>query len=68
MLPGEPCEPQNSLIAVSELKFLRPKIIAVIEEALNKVGPFGEVQLVVEKGHLRYIRTIKSEPIDRTKS
>ncbi len=51
-----------------ELKFLRPAIIAMIEEALNQVGTFGEVHLVVEKGRLRYIRTIKSESLDRFKS
>lgn len=68
MHPNETFDPPNVQIAISELKFLRPHIIAVIEEALNQVGPFGEVQLVVEKGRLRYIRTIKSESLDRVKS
>jgi hypothetical protein len=66
MHPNETYEPPN-LPLYSELKFLRPHIIAVIEEALNQVGPFGEVQLVVEKGRLRYIRTIKSESLERMK-
>lgn len=48
-------------------KFLKPDVIVVIERALNNVGPFGEVQLVIEKGNLRYIRTIKSEPVEHAK-
>ena len=54
--------------SVSELKFLRPGVIAAIEHALVKVGAFGEVHLIVERGHLRFIRTIRSEAIDHTKS
>ncbi|MBI3914320.1 MAG: hypothetical protein HY327_09080 [Chloroflexi bacterium] len=38
--------------------------IKKIEEALKKVGAFGEVHLVVEKGRVRFVRTLKSEPID----
>ncbi len=38
--------------------------IKKIEEALKQVGAFGEVQLVVEKSRLRFVRTLKSEPID----
>lgn len=61
-------DPPNLNLVTSELKFLRPAIVAMIEEALNQVGTFGEVHLVVEKGRLRYIRTIKSESLDRFKS
>jgi hypothetical protein len=32
----------------------------MIEEALSSLGEFGEVRLVVEKGHIRYIVTEKS--------
>lgn len=38
--------------------------VAAIEEALKKVGPFGEVHLMIEKGVIRFIRTLKSESLD----
>ena len=60
----DPPAPSNP----TELKFLRPDVIAIIEDALTKVGPFGEVHLIIERGHLRFIRTIKSESVDHTKS
>jgi len=43
---------------------LRPHDIEFIENALRKVGAFGEVHLVVEHGRIRYVRTIKSEAVD----
>jgi hypothetical protein len=42
--------------------------IAVIEAALRKVSPFGEVHLIVERGHIRFVRTLKSEAIDHFKN
>ncbi len=44
----------------SLLQFLRPSQIAMIDEALSVVGEFGEVRLIVEKGHLRFIVTERS--------
>jgi hypothetical protein len=67
MLTRNPVSSQPSADP-SVLKFLRPEVIAVIEEALNKVGPFGEVHLIIERGHLRFIRTIKSEAVDRART
>ena len=32
----------------------------MIDEALSAVGEFGEVRLIVEKGHLRFVVTEKS--------
>jgi hypothetical protein len=32
----------------------------MIDEALSSLGEFGEVRLVVEKGHLRFLVTQKS--------
>lgn len=52
---------------LSDVKFMRPVVVAAIERALCKVGAFGEVHLIVERGHLRFIRTIRSEAIDRAK-
>jgi hypothetical protein len=46
------------------LKFLTPHDIGLIEEALIKVGAFGEIHLVVERGRLRFIRTVKSESLN----
>lgn len=34
--------------------------VRMIEEALDSVGDFGEVRLVVEKGRLRFVVTQKS--------
>lgn len=42
------------------LKILEPKQISMIDEALNSIGEFGEVRLVVEKGRLRFLITNKS--------
>jgi hypothetical protein len=40
--------------------FLQPKHIQMIDEALCSLGDYGEVRLVVEKGHLRFLVTQKS--------
>ncbi|MBI5302417.1 MAG: hypothetical protein HY868_09780 [Chloroflexi bacterium] len=48
-------------------RLLRPRDIEFIENALRKIGAFGEVHLVVERGRIRYVRTIKSESIDEPK-
>ena len=42
------------------LKFLKPSQISMIDEALDKLGEFGEVRLVVERGRLRFLVTEKS--------
>ena len=42
--------------------------IRKIEDALKKVGPFGEVHLVVEKGRIRFVRTLKSEAVESENS
>jgi hypothetical protein len=43
---------------------LTPHLIRQIDEALQKVGAFGEVRLVVIKGRLRFIQIVRSEAID----
>lgn len=45
------------------LRILRPRDVVAIDHALDEVGSFGEVHLVIEKGRLRYIRTVKSEAL-----
>lgn len=57
----------ETIFSLPEHKFLNPSVITAIEEALNKVGAFGEVHLIIERGNLRFIRTIRSEAIDHTK-
>ena len=42
------------------LKFLGRSQIKMIDEALDLVGPYGEVQLIVEKGRLRFVVTKNS--------
>ena len=42
------------------LKFLGRSQVEMIDEALAALGQFGEVQLVVEKGRLRFVVTKNS--------
>ncbi len=44
----------------STLKFLKVEQVSMIDEALSSLGEFGEVRLVVEKGHLRFVTVQKS--------
>ena len=46
--------------AAQSARFLQPRQIAMIEEALASLGAFGEVRLVVENGRLRFVITSKS--------
>ncbi len=50
--------------ALKELPlFLTAQVACQIEEALRKVGDFGEVRLVVVKGRLRFIQIMRSESV-----
>jgi hypothetical protein len=60
----ETAEPEISQ-ASSTLKFLQPRDITSIEQALRKVGPDGEIRLTVENGRLFAIHALTSEPLDR---
>jgi hypothetical protein len=42
------------------LKFMEFHQVSMIDEALNSLGEYGEVRLVVEKGRLRFLVTQKS--------
>lgn len=46
-----------------DLKMLQAGDIAAIDRALEEIGPFGEVHLIVEDNRLRFIRTVRSEPV-----
>jgi hypothetical protein len=50
----------NVLEKYPRSKILEAKQISMIDEALNSVGEYGEVRLVVEKGRLRFVVTNKS--------
>ena len=41
-------------------RFLTPRQVAMIDEALCSLGEFGELRLVVEKSRLRFLVTNKS--------
>ena len=45
------------------LSKLTPEMIAGLEESLSQVGTYGEVHLVVEKGNLCFVRTVRSEAV-----
>jgi hypothetical protein len=42
------------------LEFLDPRQVLMVDEALNSLGDYGEVRLVVEKGRLRFVITQRS--------
>jgi hypothetical protein len=46
-----------------ELGFLTRQTVCRVDEALCRLGPFGEVRLVVMKGRLRFIQTVRSEEV-----
>ena len=42
------------------LSFLTAREITMIDDLLKSVAPFGEVRLVVQKGRLRFVSSVKS--------
>jgi hypothetical protein len=46
-----------------ELSFLTRQTVRRVDEALCRLGPYGEVRLVVMKGRLRFIQTVRSEEV-----
>lgn len=55
-----PTQKTSSQENVDGYHFLQLKHIQMIDEALCSLGDYGEVRLVVEKGHLRFLVTQKS--------
>lgn len=45
------------------LKHLSLRHVLAIDDALTAVGAFGEVRLVVNRGKLRFIQTVRSEDL-----
>ena len=59
----DPAAQKQTVGRKTELWMLNSSDIAAIDRALRHIGLYGEVQLVVENRRLRYIRTVKSEPL-----
>ena len=49
-----------------DMTFLTAQVAGQIEEALCRVGDFGEVRLVVAKGRLRFIQIMRSENVQES--
>jgi hypothetical protein len=49
--------------SLTYLKFLNTETVRLIDRALQEVGDFGEVRLLVEKGRLRFIQKTRSEKV-----
>ncbi len=52
--------PEGEHLGAGKKRFLSRQQVEMIDEALQALGDFGEVRLVVEKGRLRFIVTQKS--------
>jgi len=61
-MPDRPKNTKFSTIVGDEvvLKFMDPRQVSMIDEALSSLGEYGELRLVVEKGRLRFLVTNKS--------
>lgn len=55
--------PSRSGLQEEQLRCLDPYIVHKIDQALAKVGDFGEVVLVVSKGKVRFIQITQSESV-----
>ena len=45
------------------LRVLKREHIRQIDDALAKLGPFGEVRIIKQRGKLRFIQKVESENI-----
>ena len=50
--------------AVTDLTSLDIEQIKHIDAALSRVGDFGEVRLIKQRGRLRYIQSLESEKLN----
>ena len=56
-------EMQHDIVLTEPLTRLNPTLVRQVDEALARVGAFGEVRLIVVKGRLRFIQVMKSESV-----
>ena len=54
---------QHDIVLTAPLTRLNATLVRQVDEALARVGAFGEVRLVVVKGRLRFIQVMKSESV-----
>lgn len=47
------------------LETLTPEQVLAVDQALQSIGPFGEVRLVKVKGRIRFIQKLKSDDLPR---
>lgn len=64
----QPIETAVPIERSAMLKFLNPESVSRIDQALQRVGEFGEVTLIVMKGRLRFIQITQSEKLDDSES
>ncbi len=52
-----------TLLLERPLKFLSPRQICAIDDALARIAPFGEVRLIKSRGRLRFIEVVESHDL-----
>jgi hypothetical protein len=60
----QPAETAAPFERVGALRFLSPEAVNRIDQALQEVGEFGEVTLIVMKRRLRFIQITQSEKLE----
>jgi hypothetical protein len=43
---------------------LSPAQVLAVDRALQEIGDFGELRLIVHRGHLRFLAKLKSEMLE----
>lgn len=62
--PDRPSGEEAFLLKLNrQLKLLEPRHIVQIDEALDRVGPSGQVRLIVNRGRLRFIQEVEIEDL-----
>lgn len=64
----QPVETSSTTERLGTLRFLNPEAVGRIDQALQEVGEFGEVTLIVMKGRLRFIQITQSERLEDSDS
>jgi hypothetical protein len=58
-------QPSAPAGAPDDAHFMTPALVRRLEDALSRVGAFGQVRLIVQKGQVRFIEIVRSESLDR---
>ncbi len=58
---AEPVSPRASPLPAEPLTCLNPELVMRIDDAMCRVGRYGEVRLVIIRGVLRFIQVTVSE-------